>query len=315
MAGFFIYAYLHWCKIQAMSKQDTLHPFIFEQTDIRGNLVQLDECYQAALTHQQLPKVIHHALGELIAASVCLISTLKMDGALILQLQGKGKLKLLVVECDANLNIRATAKFDDIIDQETFLELTENGQFVITLLQKDQQPYQGIVALEGGSIADMLQNYMLRSQQIDTAIWLFADDTHASGMLIQKLPKQVVDSDLQETDIDAWQRINQLTNTITQEELATLTPTTILQRLYHEETVRLFDGRQVVANCSCSREGVANMLTMVGKQEIDSVIAEQGTVQINCDFCNKHYVFDEDEVEEVFSAQQALDETSPDIKH
>lgn len=315
MAGFFVYAFVHWCKIRPMSKQDTLHPFIFEHTDIRGNLVQLNTSYQAALAHQLLPQVIHHALGELMAASVCLISTLKMEGALILQLQSKGKLKLLVVECDSNLHIRATAKFDESIEQESFLELVADGQFVISLLQKDREPYQGIVALEGGSIASMLENYMLRSQQIDTALWLFADDTHASGMLIQKLPQQKIDPDLMEADEDAWSRIHQLTNTITQEELSNLPSTEILQRLYHEETVRLFEGRSVTAKCSCSRDGVANMLTMVGKQEVDSVIAEQGTVQINCDFCNKHYVFDEGEVADVFEAQDALGDTESNVKH
>lgn len=291
-----------------MTVKDTLHPFIFDNTDIRGNVVQLGSSFQSALQHQRLPKVIHHALGELIAASVCLISTLKMDGALILQLQGKGKLKLLVVECDSNLNIRATAKFDDDISDESFLSLVDDGQFVISLLQKDQQPYQGIVALEGGSIAAMLENYMRRSQQVETALWLFADDTHASGMLIQKLPKQKVDVE-GNVDEDAWQRIHQLTSTITQEELSTLPATTVLQRLYHEETVRLFDARNVKAQCSCSNETVANMLVMVGRQEVDSIITEQGTVQINCDFCNKHYVFDENEVDEVFNNSEGAGQT------
>lgn len=146
--------------------KDTLHPFIFENTPIRGNLIHLNSTFSFALAHQHLPFVIKKALGELMAASALLTSTLKMDGAMVLQIQTKGLLKLLVVECSSSLEIRATAKWDGDISEETqFLELIKEGHCMITLETKGSEPYQGIVPIEGETIAAMLENYMLRSQK------------------------------------------------------------------------------------------------------------------------------------------------------
>lgn len=292
--------------------QDTLHHFIFENSPIRGNLAHLNTTYSDALQHQVLPRVLKKALGELMTASALLISTLKMEGALILQLQSKGILKLLVVECNSDLEIRATAKWDKELFDKTyaqhkvdvaFAQLIAEGQFVITLAPKQGESYQGIVPIEDGSIAAMLEHYMLRSQQIDTSIWLNCTETQASGMLLQKLPNQHTD------DLDMWNRVNQLASTISDSELAELAPAVLLTRLFHEEEVRLFQPRPTRAFCSCNRDSVANMLVMLGQAEVESIIDEQGSIQIHCDFCNKHYVFDESE------ALQLFDEVVPPIKH
>ncbi len=274
--------------------QDVLHHFLFDNTPIRGNIAKLDQTYSDALQHQSLPLVLAKALGELMTASALLISTLKMEGVLILQLQSKGLLKLLVVECNADLDMRATAKWNGDIQQQSFIELIEDGQFVIMLDPKVGEAYQGIVPIEGDTIAAMLENYMLRSQQIDTSIWLQCDGESASGLLLQKLPN------LAEHDADQWNRVNSLANTVTPHELKTLSPEVLLQRLFHEEDVRLFNARAIKAFCSCTRESVINMLKMLGKTEVDSIIAEQGSIQVNCDFCNKHYVFDELESTQLF---------------
>lgn len=287
---------------------DTLHPFIFDNTPVRGNVTHLNATYTDALQHQALPLVLKHALGELMAASALLISTIKMEGSLILQLQGQGILKLLVVECSSDLDIRATAKWDQaLLDKETthhttFKQLIAQGQFVITLDPKMGEPYQGIVSIEGDSIAEMLEHYMMRSQQIDTSIWLHCDGTQAAGMLLQKLPNQ------QAEDVDVWNRVNQLANTVTDTEL-TLAPVDLLTRLFHEEEVRLFSARPTKAFCSCTRDSVSNMLTMLGQPEVESIIAEQGSIQIHCDFCNKHYVFDEQE------AAQLFEDGTASVKH
>lgn len=291
--------------------QDTLHHFIFDNTPVRGNVAHLSATFTEALQHQTLPPLLKRALGELMTASALLISTLKMEGSLILQLQGQGILKLLVVECSSDLEIRATAKWDQaLFDKEpvhatTFRQLIAHGQFVITLDPKIGEPYQGIVPIEGDSIAEMLEHYMLRSQQIDTSIWLHCDSTQAAGMLLQKLPNQ------QAEDVDVWNRVNQLANTVTNDELM-LAPADLLTRLFHEEEVRLFNARPTKAFCSCTRNSVANMLTMLGQAEVESIIEEQGSIQIHCDFCNKHYVFDEQE------AAQLFEDTSEDtakVKH
>jgi molecular chaperone Hsp33 len=269
---------------------DSLQHFLFENTPIRGNIVRLNHTYQQVLQHQTLPLVLKQALGELMAASALLSATLKMEGTMVLQLQSKGALKLLVVECSSTLEMRATAKWDearsDEIAHETFLNLVKNGQFVITLDPKEGEAYQGIVAIEGETIAEMLQHYMLRSQQIDTSLWLHCDGETASGMLLQKLPDQL------EVDADAWNRLNILANTITNDELQTLAPEQLLTRLFVEEDIRLFESKSTKFQCSCSKTKVSAMLQMLGVDEVNSILSERDNIEVNCDFCNKQYLFD-----------------------
>lgn len=277
---------------------DTLNRFIFENTPVRGNIVNLTNTFQLALNKQQLPSGLKKALGELMAASALLTATLKMNGSLVLQIQSKGALKLLVVECTSDFGIRATAKWNgEITDEQNLFDLIEHGQFVITLDPKDGgQTYQGIVPIEGDDISTILENYMLRSEQIDTKIWLASDGKSAAGMLLQKLPdtmNQISRSeDSAEHDIDAWNRVGHLADTITNEELLELDTETLLHRLFHEEDVRLFEASNTKFFCSCTRASVANMLRMLGNDEISSILEEQGKIEVNCDFCNTHYQFD-----------------------
>jgi molecular chaperone Hsp33 len=268
-------------------QNDALHQFIFEKTPIRGNLIHLNITYQQALEHQQLPLVVKKALGELMAASALLTSTLKMDGAMVLQIQTKGQLKLLVVECSSDLEMRATAKWDgEIADDADFLTLIKEGHCIITLDTKNSEPYQGIVPIEGESIAMMLENYMLRSQQIDTKLWLSCDGNTASGLLLQKLPEQ------EAQDTDAWNRVTTLANTVTEQELQTESAERILTTLFYEEDVRLFEAKSARFHCQCTRENVGKMLQMLGQDEVESILSEQEKIEIHCDFCNKQYLFD-----------------------
>lgn len=270
---------------------DQLQRFIFDKTAVRGNHVNLSQTIAQALQHHHYPAVLKNALSELMVASALLAATLKMQGSLILQIQGKGALKLLVVECTSKLEIRATAKWSGDIAEESFINLLTQGQFVITLENKNSpedggQTYQGIVPIEGNSIAEILQNYMQRSEQIETRIWLASGDHQAAGMLLQKLPKQL------EVDTDAWNRVCHLADTTTDEELRTLDVPSLLHRLFHEENVRLFDAQTAQFKCSCSRQNVGNMLRMLGAEEITSILAERENIEVHCDFCNQAYVFD-----------------------
>jgi len=277
---------------------DTLNRFLFENTPVRGNIVNLTNTFQLALNKQNLPAGLKQALGELMAASALLTATLKMNGSLVLQIQSKGALKLLVVECTSDFGVRATAKWNgEISDDQNLFDLIEHGQFVITLDPKDGgQTYQGIVPIEGDDISTILENYMLRSEQIDTKIWLASDGKSAAGMLLQKLPdtmNQVSKSEESaEHDVDAWNRVGHLADTITNEELLNLDSETLLHRLFHEEDVRLFEASNTKFFCSCTRTSVANMLRMLGNEEISSILEEQGKIEVNCDFCNTHYQFD-----------------------
>ena len=284
-------------KNSALSN-DQLHRFVFDNTPIRGNTVRLKNTYNTALQHVNYPPLLKSALGELMAAAALLAATLKLEnGALILQIQGQGPLNLLVVECSASLEMRATAKWQGEITDQSFSELVGNGHFVITLDPKDGgQTYQGIVPIEGDNISEILQNYMQRSEQIETRIWLACDQQSAAGMLLQKLP------DLPEHDADAWTRTGFLAETITNDELIPLPAQTLLNRLFHEEDVRLFDPRNINFRCSCSRKNVSNMLKMLGQAEVDSIIEERGEIEVNCDFCNAGYVFDKVDAEQLFAA-------------
>lgn len=287
---------------------DSLQRFIFENTPVRGNLVNLTNTLHLALDKQQLPKGLKCALGELMAASALLTATLKMNGSLVLQIQGKGILKLLVVECTSDFGIRATAKWNgEIKDEQHLFELLEQGQFVITLDPKDGgQTYQGIVPIEGSDISTILENYMLRSEQIDTKIWLSCDGDIAAGMLLQKLPEtmnQVTQNEESIThDLDAWNRVGHLADTITDEELLNLPAETLIHRLFHEEDIRVFEASNTKFFCSCSRASVANMLRMLGNDEIVSILEEQGKIEVNCDFCNTHYQFDKVDATQLLAA-------------
>lgn len=284
------------------SQYDLLDLFVFENTPIRGNLVRLNATFNQALEHQQLPLVVKKALGELMAASSLLTSTLKMNGALVLQIQNKGQLKLLVVECSSAMDIRATAKWDgEIADDANFLDLIKEGQCVITLDPEEGMPYQGIVPIEGNSIADMLENYMLRSQQLDTSLQLSCDGESASGLLLQKLPDQP------SQDADAWNRVIILANTVTDKELASCPAEKLIPHLFNEEDVRLFKPSPTRFNCQCTREGVADMLKMLGKEEVSNIIEEQKNIEVNCDYCNKQYAFDSVDAAALFAENNTVE--------
>lgn len=289
-------------KIKAMTThtpQDLLIPFVFDQSAVRGNSVRLTHSLHAALQHQTLPVALKQVLGEFAAASVLLTATLKMQGKLILQLQSSGALQLLVVECTSALQLRATAKTQGELTGEHLRDWLQQGQLVITLMPENGEPYQGIVPIEGDNIATMLENYMLRSQQIDTRLWLAAEGDHAAGLLLQKLPQQ------SSADLDCWNRVQHLAGTVRAQELLTLDSTALLQRLFAEETVRVFQGRETQAFCSCSQSSVTNMLQLLGLAEVRSILDEQGSVQIQCDFCHKHYVVDEQEAMALFDDDTA----------
>ena len=284
---------------------DSLHRFLFEQAPIRGELVHLDDAWRSVLERHDYPEVLRNLMGELAAAAVLLAATLKLKGSLVLQIMGKGAVKLLVVECSGDMQLRATAKWSGDLAQRSFAELIGNGQFVITLDPKDGgQPYQGIVDIEGESVAEVMQNYMSRSEQLETRLWLAADRQSAAGMLLQKLPEldsqPELDNQSELPDADAWRRAVILADTLKPEELLLLPAKTLIQRLYHEDDIRLFDAQKVAFHCSCSRDNVAQMLQMLGREEVDSILAERDNIEVHCEFCNQRYEFDKVDAEMMF---------------
>jgi molecular chaperone Hsp33 len=314
------------------TSKDILQKFIFDNAAVRGELVEISDAWREIQARHAYPKAVSALLGEMVAAATLLSANLKFNGAIVMQVFGDGPVNLLVVECDANLRVRATAKLREnaeVADNATMTELLNverKGRFVITLDPLDkvpgQQPYQGVVPLDGEDIATVIENYMLRSEQMDTKLWLAADENVARGLLLQKLPRTVtnegqVKQATEEEDLETWNRAVMLGETIKPEELLATDVETMLKRLFWEETLRVYEPAHPQFFCSCTREKVGNMLKMLGRAEVESALADLGQLGINCDFCGKHYDFDKVDCAQLFAAETTADAIKPasDIKH
>lgn len=306
---------------------DTLQRFIFEDAAVRGELVELSETWQQVQARNAYPPAVRTLLGEMLAAAALLSANLKFNGMIVMQMHGDGPVKLLVVECDSDLHLRATAKLapDAVIPDDAGLRQLVNvhghGRFVITLDPKDkmpgQQPYQGIVPLDGDSAAVVIENYMLRSEQLDTKLWLASDDKVSRGLLLQKLPREGGHDAPVADDAESWNHAVTLASTLRTEEMLSTDIATLMHRLFWEETLRVFEPRHPSFQCSCTREKVGNMLLMLGKEEIDSALADLGKLAINCDFCGQHYEFDKVDCAQLFAANNPSDAMQPptDVRH
>jgi len=306
---------------------DTLQRFIFENTAVRGELVDVSETWQQAQARREYPPAVSMLLGEMLAAAALLSANLKFNGMLIMQMHGDGPARLLVVECDSDLQLRATAKLapDATIPADASLTQLVNahghGRFVITLDPKEklpgQQPYQGIVPLDGESVAAVIENYMLRSEQLDTKLWLAADRNVSRGLLLQKLPREGgVDAPVSD-DAETWHHTVTLASTLSRDEMLSTDTETLMRRLFWEETIRVFEPRHPAFHCRCTREKVGHMLKMLGKPEIDSALQDLGSLAINCDFCGKHYTFDKVDCAQLFATENSGDATqqASGVKH
>jgi molecular chaperone Hsp33 len=296
---------------------DTLQKFLFENTAVRGELVELSDTWRQVLQRREYPRPVRTLLGEMMAAAALLSANLKFNGAIVMQIHGDGPVRLLVVECDAELQMRATAKIasDAIVpDNATLSQLVNaggNGRFAITLDPKEklpgQQPYQGIVPLDGESVAVVIENYMLRSEQLDTRLWLASDDQVSRGLLLQKLPLAGGSGVTGESAAETWERAVMLASTLRTDEMLSTDIATLMHRLYWEETIRVFDPVHPQFHCSCNRERVGNMLRMLGQEEVDAALEELGSLSIDCDFCGQRYDFDSVDCAQLFAADTTAD--------
>jgi molecular chaperone Hsp33 len=312
-----------------------LHKFLFDGLPVRGMLVQLTDVWQEVLKRRAAnadtgpyPEPVRHLLGEMTAASVLMQSNIKFNGALVMQIFGDGPLKLAVVEVQPDLSLRATAKVvGDLGDASTLPEMVNmhnEGKCAITLdpLNKmpGQQPYQGVVPLFDDQrnklekFSDVLQHYMLQSEQLDTTLVLAANDTTAAGLLIQRLPvkgegnlaaKATMDDEDEIGRNEDYNRISILAASLTAEELLNLDAENILHRLFWEEKLLRFEPLMPSFACSCSRERVSNMIRSLGTDEVESILAEQGQVEVGCDFCGQQYRYDAVDAAHIFTGTES----------
>ncbi len=274
---------------------DILQRFLFEHTPIRGEVVRLDAVWQAVLARHDYPPQVRERLGEMMASCLLLSATLKFKGAVTMQIHGEGPIGLMVVEATAQRTVRGMAQWQGEVVAGDMHSQFGAGRLTITVDSgADGERYQGIVALEGSSLADAIDTYLERSEQLPTRMWLAADGRYAAGMLLQKLPDAKADD-------DAWRRVQALGGTISAQELLTLPAREIIHRLFHEETVRLFDVEPVRFHCSCSRERVAGMLQNLGQDEVMDILRSEGTIEVTCEFCNQRYSFDAVDAAQLFA--------------
>jgi molecular chaperone Hsp33 len=291
------------------NERDSLQRFLFENAPIRGEGVHLDASWRIILERHDYPPVVRNLLGEMMAASALLASTLKFDGSLIIQLQGDGPIPLMVMEATSDRTLRGMAEWKEDIAESDLPELVGSGTLAITIdPAHGKERYQGIVAIEGETLAESIEAYLLKSEQLDTRLWLAADENQSAGMLIQKIP-----SDEMDIDEDCWNRALHLADTITAEELLQLPTQELIYRLFHEEDLRLFESEPISFRCSCSRDRVSNVLRSFGYDEIFSIIQELGKVHVDCEYCNQAYEFDSVDAEQLFAS--TLPPDTPPTQH
>lgn len=280
---------------------DNSQRFLFDDTDVRGELVSLRESYVHVLAKHPYPQPVAELLGEMLAAAALLVGTLKFDGMLVLQARSSGPVPLLMVECTSERELRGIARYHaaEVEADAGLAQLMPDGLLTMTVDPRQGQRYQGIVTLEGATLADCLSGYFASSEQLPTRFWLNADGRHARGLLLQQLPpERIKDAQARE---ESWQHVTLLAETLTAEEQLALDNPTLLHRLYHEETVRLFEPRPLRFRCSCSRERSARALVSLGEADAQELLVEQGgEVVIDCQFCNVRYSFDAADVAQLF---------------
>jgi molecular chaperone Hsp33 len=287
---------------------DTLRRFIFERFPVRGYVVHLDASWRALVEHHAYPGVVRDTLGEAVAATILLAATLKFDGLLTLQMQGPGPMHLLVVQATHRMAVRGELP----APRPSLEALTGGGQVTVTVENADRSSrYQGIVPLSGSRLADCFEAYFARSEQLPTRLWLAATPERAAGLLLQRLPSGASASAEELEHYAAagdedWNRVQHLAATLTPAELAGLPAGELLRRLFHEEDVRLYEPGPVFFQCTCSRERVSGILRSLGEAEVRSIVAERGSVEVRCEFCNRAWQYDAVDCAGLFAEGESL---------
>jgi molecular chaperone Hsp33 len=280
-------------------QSDLLHRYIFDQLDVRGELVQIEQTFSDIIGEHNYPEPVKQLLGELLVATSLLTATLKFEGDIAVQLQGDGPVKYAVINGDHEQNMRGIARLQGEITGNSVQDLMGTGYMVITITPIKGERYQGIVPLTSNSLAECLEDYFKQSEQLKTRLWFATrttgDSVKASGLFLQVLPVNKEKSEQDFTHLEA------LSNTIKDEELLDLDAQTVLTRLYHEDNPQLFEPQEINFVCGCSRDKTINALVNVGQDELLAQVAEDGEVNISCHYCLKNYRFDEQDIKAIFN--------------
>jgi len=279
--------------------QDLLHRYLFDQLDVRGELVQIENTYNEMIANHNYPEPVKALLGELLVATCLLTATLKFEGEIAVQLQGDGPVKYAVINGDDKQNMRGIARLQGDVSGSTVKELIGKGYMVITITPSKGERYQGIVPLEHDTLSECIESYFEQSEQLKTRLWFAIDTTEdsakACGLFLQVLP---VDK---QKSIEDFTHLEALSNTVKNDELLNLDANTLLTRLYHEDNPQVFQPQNIKFRCGCSREKTITALVNVGQQELLDDVALNGVVNISCHYCLKEYTFNETDIKNIFN--------------
>lgn len=281
-----------------MVDQDILQRFLFENIFVRGEIAHLHETYQTIIHQHDYPPVLRTFLGEALIVVSLLTSLIKYNGKVTIQFKGKGKVKLLLAECNNHFHLRGLIQWDGDLTEKEFDEERKLGLLAILMepAVAGGTRYQGIVDCNAASFSKSIENYFLRSEQLVTRLWLAVDAHRAGGLLLQIMPTK--DPELNQND---WEHLIHLTNTLKAEELLTLDNATLLRRLYAEEDIRLFSPSYLTFRCTCSTARSENAIFLLGKEEADQELNTKKELIVTCEFCNKEYIFDKVDVANIFT--------------
>ncbi|MCW8346222.1 Hsp33 family molecular chaperone HslO [Vibrio sp. ZSDZ65] len=278
---------------------NTLNRYLFEELSVRGELVQLDTAYQEIISSKEYPAALQSLLGELLVSTSLLTATLKFEGSITMQLQGDGPVSLAVINGDHNQKLRGVARWEGLIaDDASIHDMLGKGYLVITITPDKGERYQGVVGLEGANLSEVLEGYFERSEQLKTRLWIRTGiqdgQAKAAGMLLQVMPDGTGSP-------EDFEHLEQLTNTVKNEELFTLEANDLLYRLYNQDKVQLFEPKEVAFFCGCSRERSADAIATIAQDEVYEILAQEGAVALHCDYCGSTYSFDDSDIKDLFA--------------
>ncbi|ERK11654.1 MAG: Hsp33 family molecular chaperone HslO [Pantoea sp.] len=269
-----------------MSVQDQLHRYLFENVAVRGELVNVSQTWRDIVENHDYAEPVKNLMGELLVATSLLTATLKFEGDITVQLQGDGPLSLAVINGNNRQELRGVARVkEEIAPGSSLKQMVGNGYLVITISPEKGERYQGVVGLEADTLSGCLEDYFMRSEQLPTRLFIRTNEKGAAGILLQVLPAQ-------EPHLDDFNHLATLTETVKSEELIEMSATDVLWRLYHQEEATVFDPTTVSFKCTCSRERCGEVLKTLPIEEVDEILEEDGEIDMHCDYCGAHYVYD-----------------------
>ena len=275
---------------------NSVQRFLFDDLDIRGAIVRLDSVWEKMMSGRSYPEPVVCLLGQMSAITLLLADNLKQPGRLTVQMRGDGPVSLMVIDCNEQLNIRCMAHHAEQIAAAPLIELLGKGQLLLSLdAQPMREPYQSIVPLDGENITQVFEHYLKQSEQLSSRFFLAATSSRIAGLFLQKMPST------DERDPDGWNRIEALASTVKPEELADLTNEDLLNRLFPEETIRLFKTQPITNDCPKDWNKVGNILLTLGREEVYANLKEHGTIVINDELSNLEYRFTSSDIDELFS--------------